>query len=69
MKITTLKELEDAKKLVLEMKGNATNNFVIGVFDQMLSELEKGNVETAYTPSYFSIINFGYDIFEVLHRA
>jgi hypothetical protein len=66
MKITSLQELENAKKIVLEMKAQATNDFVISVFNQMLDELNRGDVETIYTPSYFSIINFGYDIFKNL---
>lgn len=68
MQITTLAELESAKKLVLEMKSNTVNAFVISVYDTMLEELEKGDLETPYTPSYFSICNFGYDIFSILPK-
>lgn len=69
MKIKTLKQLEKAKKIVQEMKTEATNDFVISVYDTMLLELARGDVENIYTPSYLSIINFGYDIFQLLHRT
>jgi hypothetical protein len=68
MKIETLAQLEEAKKLVREMKASSSDSFVIGVFDEMLTELDKGDVENIYTPTYLSIVRFGYDIFNPLHR-
>jgi hypothetical protein len=68
MKIETLEQLEEAKKIILEMKSQATNEFVISVFDEMLLELNKGDVENLATPEYLSIIRFGYNIFELLSR-
>ena len=68
MKITTLAELENAKKIVQEMKAQATHPFVVNVFQTMLDELNKGDVENVYTPTFLSITSFGYDIFQPLHR-
>jgi hypothetical protein len=68
MIITTLEQLEESKKIVLEMKSQATNEFVISVFDEMLKELNTKGVECVYSPSYLSIIRLGYDIFKVLPR-
>ena len=69
MIITTLKQLEDAKKIVLEMKAQASNPFIISVFDEMLESLSRGDVEEMETPSYLSIYRFGYDIFQPLPRV
>jgi hypothetical protein len=63
MKIETLAQLEEAKKLVREMKASSSDSFVISVFDEMLTELDKGDVENIYSPSFLSITRFGYDIF------
>jgi hypothetical protein len=68
MKITNLKELEEARNIVLQMRAEATHPYVIQVFDLMLEELDEGDVENIYTPSFLSIQNFGYDIFQDLHR-
>jgi hypothetical protein len=69
MKINNLAQLEEAKKIVLEMRANTSNAFITGVFDEMLTELNKGDVENVYTPTYLSIVRFGYDIFNPLHRT
>lgn len=69
MKIETLEQLEETRKMILEMKAQATNDFVVSVFNEMLDSLSYGDVEAIETPSYLSIIRFGYDIFEVLHRV
>ena len=69
MMINNLLELEEAKKMILDMKAQATNEFVIGVFQKMLDQLSIGDVENVYTPSFLSIQYFGYDIFEMLHRV
>jgi len=68
MKIETLKQLEDARQIVLEMKSQATNAFIISVFDEMLRELEGNDVENVETPEYLSILRFGYNIFQPLRR-
>jgi hypothetical protein len=69
MKINNLAQLEEAKKIVLEMKANTSNAFINGVFDEMLTELNKGDVENVSSPSFLSITRFGYDIFDsLLHR-
>ena len=67
MKIETLAQLEEAKNIVTKMRADANNKFVISVFDEMLLELNRGDVENVATPTYLSIINFGYDIFNPLH--
>jgi hypothetical protein len=67
MKITTQKELDEAREIVLEMKAQTTNGFVISVLDMMLEELDTKGIE-CYTPTYFSILSFGYDIFQPLRR-
>ena len=67
MKIETLAQLEETKKTIIEMKAQETNLFIISVFDEMLNELNRGDVENIATPSYLSIIRFGYDIFNPLH--
>lgn len=69
MQITTLTELQHAKELVSEMKSNATNAFVISVYDEMLDELNRGDVENICMPSYLSILRFGYNIFGILPRV
>lgn len=66
MIIRNIKELEKAKKTVLQMKSQATHPFIISVYDEMLDELNKKGVE-CLSPSYFSIYRFGYDIFNPLH--
>lgn len=68
MQITTLAQLENAKKLILEMKAQTTHPYVISVFETMLGELDKNDVENVCTPTFLSITNFGYDIFSVLPR-
>ena len=67
MIIKNLEELAEAKRMVQEMIKDAKHPFVISVLNQMLAELEKGDVENVVTPSYLSIINFGYDMFKPLH--
>jgi hypothetical protein len=68
MIIKTPEQLEEAKKIVKEMLIGTTNPFVISVFQEMLDELNKNDVENIATPSYLSIIRFGYDIFNPLKR-
>jgi hypothetical protein len=64
----TLEQLEEARKVILEMKSQSTNEFVISVFQKMLDQLSIGDVENMYTPSFLSIQYFGYDIFRTLPR-
>jgi len=64
-----LKELDESKKIVLEMREQSTNDYVILVLTEMLNCLAVGDVENSYNPSSISIIRFGYDIFgSPLHR-
>jgi hypothetical protein len=67
MKITNIEELNSAKQIVIEMRKNSTHPFVIGIFDEMLKELDRGDPSTIYTPSYYSIYRLGYDLFKDLH--
>ena len=69
MKITSQKELEEAKQIVLEMREQATNEWVISIYDKMLEELNTKGIECVYTPSFLSIEFFGYDIFSPLHKV
>jgi hypothetical protein len=68
MQIKNLADLEKAKKLVKKMRKETSHPFIISVYDEMLKELDKGDPSTIYTPSYFSIIYFGFDVFRDLHR-
>ena len=68
MQIETLADLENAKKLIRKMRKEVTHPFIISVYDEMLKELDKGDPENIYTPTFLSIEKFGYNIFKVLHR-
>lgn len=66
MEINNQDDLEKARTMVIEMKANAEHPYVISVFDEMLESLS--DVECEVTPSYLSIIRFGYDIFKPLGK-
>ena len=68
MMINNLKDLEEAKQMILDMKAQATSEFVIDVFQKMLDQLSIGDVENMYNPVSLSVEYFGYNIFETLHR-
>ena len=68
MMVNNLKEIEDAKAIILEMKERATNEGEAKVFQTMLDQLLIGDVENMYNPEFISITQFGYNIFQVLHR-
>jgi hypothetical protein len=67
MQINTPEQLAEARQIVLDMKKKTNNPYVLSVLNQMLDEMNQKGVE-CLSPSYFSLINFGYDIFSKLHR-
>jgi len=57
------KDIEKNLALVKEMMGYTKNLWVLSIYRTMLKEIRGGD-----TPSYLSICNFGYDIFNPLKR-
>jgi hypothetical protein len=54
------------KKTVERMKEQSSNAFCKSVYQMMIDELSLGDVENVVTPSFLSIVNFGYDIFSFM---
>ena len=57
------KSVEENLAIIREMMNYTENPWVLSVYKTMLKEVRGGD-----TPSYLSIMNFGYDIFNPLKR-
>ena len=60
-----LSDNEVWKQTIQKMKEESKSSFVISVFDKMLKALNNSDPEVTETPRYLSIIEFGYNIFDL----
>jgi hypothetical protein len=60
-------EMKDWVDTVTIFRDCTENAYLKNLYQQMLDELEKGDLEMEKTPKYFSLLALGYDVFSYLH--